>query len=654
MVYHMEKRNMDHGKTEGYKVKKTGKKEKICIAAAGAALLLALAAVWVMLLSVNGNSSFLLRNVYVGSSGLKEEESAELSGGAEEEFSFVAYETLSDLSVYTEADAEASLTALLVNAETGDVRENTVSVPEGSALVCLFPGETTQNGRCNYVLRLKNDGDGIVRVASREGGTALSATGGPRFAALLYWGLGIGCVLQAVLWAVMTLSGASAERVFLAVSVPVCIIFSLLFYPGTVCDENDHYIEAYRLSNRILGESTKMIREEDLSIVDYRWAVPNLEGMYLAVYQTGRGASSAQMVKTSHQGHTGNKIVYLLPALGITAGRLLGRNAFTTYYLARGMNILLYLAAGYLALKTAKKGKTFLLMWALMPLVVNQCISVNQDSFCFAVSLFAAALWTSMDKTLSEGKKLSRAAWAALVATVLLLGCCKAYSLLLLMFTVLPWKTAYPSGSGRIGKLLPGGVLLGAAAAGFLLYRSGYGVRIIYAVFGRENSSRYSLRYLMEDPARGLKVFTDTVREDWVGWLRDLFGTRLSWQTYLPLIFSAFFAVLLVRASLVSDGGETEPTRAQQRMNVLLQLGLFAAVFLQACSWTNVSDPTIWGIQGRYFIPSVQFCFLLLPRKVKAEDAEQRHRRLFCLFLLTFLLLAGDLFVRHYLVFLSE
>ena len=623
--------------------------------AAGVFLLVLLGIVWFLLLGTNGFSSFLMQNVYIGAAGLQPDCSAELSAEKEQKYTFVSFEALRDLSIYTESDREAELKISLFNTDTRTRRKTVISIPEGKALTVIFDGVVTEDGRTTYDLQIRClTSDAVVRVASRNGGTALYATGGPRFAAVLYWGLGIFCTAVLLIWLTLIQTGAPVHRIFLAVALPLCLIFSMLFYPGTVCDENDHYIQAYRISNRILGEKTKTIREEDRTIIDYRWAIPNLEGIYLSVYQLGRSAGAEEMVKTDHQGHAGNSVVYLLPAAGITVGRLLGRNAFTTYYLARGMNILLYLLLGWLSLRIAEKGKTFLLMWTLMPLMVNQCISVNQDCFCFSVSLLATAFWTMLNGKLSAGEKLRRKDWAGLLIILLLLACCKAYILLLMMYAVLPWSTAYGTLSGETRKWVIAGLAGAAAVSGVFLYLSGYGAKLIYAVWGREGYSRYSLRYLLQDPAEGWNVFARTVSEDWVAWIRDLFGTRLSWQTNLPMIFSAVFATVLIGSALIGNEDETQPTSAQRWMNLLMQAGLFFAVFLQACSWTSLSDPSIWGIQGRYFIPSFPFWFLLVHGIGGLSGRDKKQRVILSVFLVTLVLLIGELFVSHYLAFLVE
>ncbi|MDO5138310.1 MAG: hypothetical protein Q4D71_07600 [Oscillospiraceae bacterium] len=54
-----------------------------------------------------------------------------------------------------------------------------------------------------------------------------------------------------------------------------------------------------------MGVDEKLVREEELGIIDYRWAVPNLEGVYMAVQQMGHGCVVLGTIETSHQGHAG-------------------------------------------------------------------------------------------------------------------------------------------------------------------------------------------------------------------------------------------------------------------------------------------------------------------------------------------------------------
>ncbi|MBQ8994617.1 MAG: DUF2142 domain-containing protein [Oscillospiraceae bacterium] len=597
-----------------------------------------------------------MMNVLIGSMGPRKKDEIDLVIGEVKDFSFVSYDDVTNLSLYVETEGSAALKSSLYDSEWNLIRENTTDIDsKEQGFVQLFKDLEIQGGRSVFLLRLeKISGDGNVRVISRNGGTSIYAYGGFPFAAFLYGATSLLLFLVGAGVFICLYKRLSYEKVFLAIAIPMVILFSVLLYPGTACDENDHYVEAYKLSNKILSVDTNLIREEDLSIVSNRWAVPTIEGAYLAINQIGHRTENTTLVLNEHSGHAGNAIVYLLPAVGITVSRILNLNAFTTYYAARGLNILFYLASGYLSLSICSYGQGILLGFLLLPLTINQCISVNQDNFCFCISFLAIAFWTHLKKKELEDEKVTVLEAVCLLLISLMLLASKAYAIILGMYIVLVIPKVKALRDRRKDIFLIMSILVCAVCVALLLGKSGYTHYLFTALFGEANGGRYSLKFYLDDPLTGWQIFVATIKQQWFQWFWDAFGSKLSWQTYFTPIYAVCFAVILVLLAR-SESGEIVGSSSLERIAIIvIELAFFALVYLRASTWTEVGRRTIWGIQGRYFIPVLPLVLYGLVGKSKSALQKKWQWALCAMFVILLITVSMDLLCTKILVYLVE
>ncbi|MBQ6148037.1 MAG: DUF2142 domain-containing protein [Oscillospiraceae bacterium] len=633
------------------------KKKTIILCVASLAFVISCVLIWAFAYSQNGTGHFFPMNVLIGKSGLSEKNSITLSEGDTVEFSFVSFDAFSDLFLYVETPETATIEATLYDGAWVCVSDRTVNMEKNTnRFVSLFSELSTVDQREVYVLRIDVRAGENIRVASRNGGTALKASGGFPFTvfifilinALIYTAL-VG--LYYSLW----IKKYPLYRVFLCVAIPVVIVFSILLYPGTACDENDHYIEAYRLSNRIMGVDEDVIRAEDVSIVESRWAVPNLEGTYMAVTLAGHRSGETSLVDNSHQGHVGKAIVYILPAIGISLGRILKLNAFTTYYFARGLNILLYLFVGSVILRIAKSGKGILFCFLLLPLTINQCISVNQDAFCFLISFLAIAYWTRVRYNVTRLKRrLSAEELLCIISLFLVLLSCKAYVLVMSVFCVLPWNEMYGISWKKMGILFGTVAIAVAAGVGALeiMGQGGYARHFIDALLGKANEQSYSLMYFLDSPFDFVFLVGRTVKEQAFTWFWDAFGSRLSWETYFSPVYAIIFAIIIYLAAKEDEGDVSNIPLWGKVIIFIVFFGFGGIVVIRALSWTSIGRKTIWGIQGRYFIPMLPTLYYTVIQKRKNSPELLEMATTAFVFLL--LVLCSDLLNLHMMTYLVE
>jgi len=626
---------------------------------AGAAVIYLVGAIimWILSFSQNGAGHFFVMNVLVGTRGVRDEDKVTLQDGKADDYSFVSYDAFADLSLYVETEGVSELKSTLYNSDWEMIKESRIEIPsETKGFIQVFDDLSVAEGRTVYILRIeKAGGDGKIQVASRNGGTAVYASGGIPFTACLYV---VVCLLLLLMVTGVYYCAVYREypvkKVFLAAALPMVVLFSLLLYPGTACDENDHYVEAYKLSNRMLSVDENMIREEDLSIVANRWAVPSIEGVYLTLNQVGHRTVNEALVVNDHRGHAGNAVVYMLPAIGITFSRMLSFNAFTTYCVARGMNVLFYLVSGYLSLSICSYGKGILLVFLLLPLTLNQCISVNQDSFCFCISFLSIAFWTCLKNKKQKGKRVSVSDLIFLLVLSSLLLASKAYVIILGIFSTLVLAEIKEFVKSPKTVLICGVAVAVVVCVFLLIGNSGYIQYFKTALFGKADGSRYSLRYYLNDPLTGIKIFAATFKQQWFQWFWDAFGSKLSWQTYFSPIYAIGFAVVLSLLALSESGGNLTSNHLERVITFLIEAAFFALVYLRASTWTEVGRSTIWGIQGRYFIPVLPLVFYAMIGKKDTVVPQKTQRYLYLSVSILLMFVCFNLLSTKVLVYLSE
>lgn len=612
--------------------------------------------IWCLFYSLNGCSHFFVMNVLTGLTGANDD-CLELYEGDVAEFSFVSFTSFNDLSLFVQSPHDSTLQATLLASGWELIQDNTIDIEAGTnGFERLFSNLKTSDQRETYILRIELKEGEAIKVRSRNGGTAIKATNGFPFVFVLYTLINVLIVLAAFCFMYAKwYRQFPLSKVFVFVALPIIVITSILLYPGTACDENDHYVAAYILSSKIMGEDITMVREEDTGIIYNRWAVPNMEGVYMAMSQVGHRSGNQAVVKNVHNGHTGQDIIYFLPAVGITIGRILNLNAFTTYYLARFMNVLLYLTVGYITLTIARYGVGILFCFLLLPLTINQCISVNQDCFCFVISFLAISYWTKIRYGIVEEKrKLTLMEFATIAMLFIILLSCKAYVLVMGVYCILPWSQMYGASWKRVG------TLIFAVAFGFALLigimevsgKVGYATSLINMIFGKIDTSSYSLAYFAGRPLDFVAIIFATVKEQLFLWFWDAFGSRLSWETYFSPIYAISFATIIFLLAVSEDSVDFRIPALGKWLVILIQLGFMGIVIVRALYWTGLGRETIWGIQGRYFIPVLPLVFFSCIPQKPLKIIESQH--LISVFVILLMVLCGDLLNLHLMCFLVE
>ncbi len=448
------------------------------------------------------------------------------------------------------------------------------------------------------------------------------------------------------------------ERIFLVTSLLFGSLYLCVLPPISAPDEMRHYISAYQLSNRMMGlpawaadgegGQKVPVREEDWFAEDscgdfepYRTEEGALatdadgadgakilgqvltEETYELIYEKG---FAWEEPRTSADGSYGNgtalsnhhpvvttPLAYVMPALGITLARIIGLNSLGLMFLGRFFNLMLFAAAGYLAIRRLPFGKEIMLGTTLLPAVMTLSASYSYDAFIMAGIFYFTAHCLYLAYK-AECVQFGDVVVLALVMAAV--GPCKMiYTVFMGLCLLIPVKKF-----GGWGRWAASAALVFAAWAIAMVLVNSQTV----ASYATETENYidwageagYSLTALLHQPVHCMKLFFNTVVWQLEYWHMTLVGAYLgNLDTVLdvPYLLVAGFTLGLLVLALRRPGDNLVLTGGKRIwIWFLCLLCAAAAMFSMLLAWTPVSSRIICGVQGRYFLPFLPVLLMTL------------------------------------------
>lgn len=473
-----------------------------------------------------------------------------------------------------------------------------------------------------------------------------------------------------IVYALIFIRKSKTENVFAAAALFTGLIFALLTPVGGAPDEYVHIASAYKISNSIMGvENSRVYNTLTMRRCDAQMnldSTVNYDAFRLADIYGGLSekCQSDGTAQVSARFADTYKPVYLAQALGITLARVLGLGFIPMIMAGRLFNLLMYIALVWLAVKIMPVYKTTLALCALLPMAGQLTGSFSYDVFVLALSF----LFTALIFSLAYGKeKISRKDMAAPAAVLCLLLPAKAIYVLMgaLVFII-------PSGKFKSKKsaILSKVVLLGVAVVfwaavnltsvigtlrphrtampeiprateeqlpsssdeslkyPFDLYMEANprpDEEVFYDPDGDilpngDSKYYYSIPYILKNIKQTVKLILTTITTQSGKYLQTMLGTRFG-EIIVVNLQASFIWFMVLAAILVLSvtpvSGRACPHKGAAK---LLSLAIFATICARAVAacimWTPINYETIFGIQGRYFLPALPLALsaVSLPR----------------------------------------
>ena len=395
---------------------------------------------------------------------------------------------------------------------------------------------------------------------------------------------------------------APVENFFLAMVIPLSIIFLLLFVPWSQPDTQSHMRAVYRLSNMLLGypkEDLWMGRKEDCDFLKNVWSAlknPSLAD-YLDLQNNFhiRCTSSEPVPLPEPEERMAfySLVNYLPQVLGFTLGRLLGLGTVLSIYFGRIAILLFYIIVIYRDIKKIPAGKWILATVALLPMSLMMSSAISYDTMVIIASL---SFLTCVLRLLNE--RGSKTAYMEALIWAFVLGAVKGggYLILLPLTFVLFDRERKKESLRAIGGLLACGLV------SILLFDVLLAPGTAFQ-FGTAGGDRLSAAFALQRPLTYLDMATTSYLRLFDRLAINTGGTWLAWLEetipYAPVVL--FMLVGGIEAIFERD--EIQLKEGCKWLCVLIILLGLVTTPAMLLSWTRPGMDFIDGMQGRYFLP---------------------------------------------------
>ncbi len=307
-------------------------------------------------------------------------------------------------------------------------------------------------------------------------------------------------------------------------------------------------------------------------------------------------------------------VAYAPAITGIWAANLSGSSALKMMYAARIATLLFWVGLVFAAIRLTPVFKWVAVLIGLLPMHIFVASSLSADVMTNGLTMLLIAL--ILRSAFAEKGTFNRreGAWLLIVSVLVVLSK-HVYFLLAALAIMIP--------TGRFGSMKRKALylsLLGAVDIAVNIIWAwliqGVVVPVVWADPGKQ------VEFIIAYPWEYVKVLATTLSMWWWIYAQWFVGV-LGWlDTWLPSwVYPSYIAVMLCIALM--DKGSGRPMRLAERLFVAGTCTALLVLVLtsQYIMYTSPMDPSIIGVQGRYFIPLAMAALLVLyNRKIKAKE----------------------------------
>ncbi len=438
----------------------------------------------------------------------------------------------------------------------------------------------------------------------------------------------------------------SLVQIYPAAGLLLGLLYLFVFPPMSAPDEISHYLTAYELSSRVLGQPVRsdegrtLVRVQDWVFEDSEgdyvidtsgayWKAADgsteataagqtlKEDTYRLVHNLLTGAETPQQKQLAAAGGGDGLLAetrfytvdttpaaYLPQTVGIVLARLFHMNSIWLAYMGRFMNLLFFVGMTWLALRRLPFGREVLFGVALLPMTLHLSASFSYDVMILACMF----LFTAVCLDLAYARERVRLWDVALLALLMAAGgpCKMVYAAMMGLCLLIPVRKF-----GGWGKWAASAVLVaGAWAAVMALVNAGVvnayasAASTVLPVSGEEG---FSLTLLLHRPVLLLQMFYNTLLHHLDEYHLTMIGSELG--NLDPVLNVPYFLIVFYTAGLLLLAfrvpGENLVITGGRRWWIFTVCAVCTAAIMLSMliAWTPRTSAVIEGVQGRYFLP---------------------------------------------------
>lgn len=408
-------------------------------------------------------------------------------------------------------------------------------------------------------------------------------------------------------------------------TIMACIlgfVYFILFPAACTNDSRPHITRSYEYVNSIVGHSDwnniydsnnyTIYKAEDGYIIDYvLWNTERLyaspdtkmydEAFYVPFINL---PNDDTMVGGWHTNLSDTNLVAYLPYVAVLlVSRLFNINLMFSLNFAKLLGFLCYLIMIRLSIKLMPYGKDALAIFSLTPMIMQNTISISYDLFCIGGTFIAFAYILKISNTEHHftWKDLSLILFLGLTLASVKHGIYLACAIFLVFFLIVVPKIISKPKYGLF--LIAILVLLGLLVS--LKFND-----IEKLVMGGEVDT-YSVHDLIENPIGIMRFIIVSIITDSDMLIQGIFGGRLGWNEVVVPWFTLIAFIVLFLLSCLSEENHF-PKKKEQIVSIITIILLVLGIYIIFLRMTSTTTETIFGVQGRYFIPLIPLfiCFI--------------------------------------------
>ena len=428
------------------------------------------------------------------------------------------------------------------------------------------------------------------------------------------------------------------ERVFLAISLTVGILFVFLTPPIAVVDEENHFFRAYELSQANLftdrlnngGAYGANIPENMAYFVYYNKGkaigvgAPSDSSIWKVAKEKPNESITREVVYNGSAAYS--PIGYIPQAVGMFIAGASNMNNEGYLYIGRLLNLIAFIAIVFLSIRIIPVGKYILFSVALIPTTLYQSASLSIDAILVASVLLAIAASVHLLLIKKVKKRILLALLASLIAISLM-----KYIYMLLIIPILVYWVFRVDRSERLRSFALVFLLIILPLAALYLWNSSLPGDVLTPASvldagTKEISVSKQLAFILNNPLAYTSsvinlLFFDAVSAD-VIW-RGMIG-RFGWMggNYFAPLLSMVLGILSLALAMLIDKTRFKKSVHSKSIKpgftmsasfmmaaALTALGVITGLYV---AFTSVGSSKILGVQGRYFIPIIPVFLLSL------------------------------------------
>ena len=393
------------------------------------------------------------------------------------------------------------------------------------------------------------------------------------------------------------------EKLFLIIGIPLACFYCVFCMPEDAFDEYKHYGRAYATASGDLIIPNTI--EMPVTLEAWWLGHGTVKNLFTKMLET---TDYSDTKPVGNIANTYNPILYIFPSIAIFIGKTLNLNLYVGWYLGKIFNMIFFWIMGYLTIKKMPRFKLLTLLYLLMPMTLYLVTSVSCDAMIISCSLYLIAHMLNINYTKREFKL-----WDFLIFILLgfiMITTKPIYFPILLGLLIINYKSLLSNKKQLIYSILSILIIGGL----YLLWQYMNTTETVNNPDGIMVGN-LGVNYVISHPFSTISTLLNYFISSADYYLLDFVGYRFIWQTVsVPISYSAAYLFAMFMASLIREDKDDYPL-LEKVVFVICGLGASALAVLAMYMFeyrSNMLTNTVWGVQGRYFIPIFILLFICM------------------------------------------